>query len=279
MNDYEKRKQERIERYEVRAEQARTESASLSHQASSMLSAIPPGQPMMPDHHSYKSDVAYRKRIDQKFRRSIDAGEKAEYYEQKARAARNNTAISADDPEALEKLKAKLGRLKESQEYMKRVNAYYRKNKTCVGCEGVSDEMAAELDEGVKNGYSWETAPFPSYALSNNNQEIHRIEKRIQQLSETKELGYTGWEFEGGKVEANSDKNRLQIFFDEIPPEEVRRELKGRGFRWARSEGAWQRQLSDNAIYAACGIKAIKPIDGSDPRKIQPKHRAKAETR
>ena len=47
---------------------------------------------------------------------------------------------------------------------MKKVNAYYRKHKTCQGCEGVSEEQAAELDESMKNAYSWETAAFPSYA-------------------------------------------------------------------------------------------------------------------
>ena len=66
----------------------------------------------------------------------------------------------------------------------------------------------------------------------------------------------------------------MQVFFDAIPPEEVRRELKGHGFKWARSEGAWQRQLTQNAIYAASAIHAIKPTDGSDPTKIQPKRQA-----
>ena len=96
------------------------------------------------------------------------------------------------------------------------------------------------------------------------------MKKRIQKLTEAKELGYTGWAFEGGRVEANTEKNRLQIFFDEIPGEDVRKELKGQGFKWARSEGAWQRQLTDNAIYAASRIKAIQPTDGTDPLKIQP---------
>ena len=109
--------------------------------------------------------------------------------------------------------------------------------------------------------------------MSNNNQNINTTKKRIQQLTEAKELGYTGWTFEGGRVEANGDKNRLQIFFDEIPSEEVRKELKSWGFRWARSEGAWQRQLTDNAIYAASRIKAIQPTDGTDPVKIQPKRK------
>ena len=80
---------------------------------------------------------------------------------------------------------------------------------------------------------------------------------------------------DSGKVVANAENNRLQIFFDEIPSSELRQELKGRGFRWARSEGAWQRQLTDNAIYSASRITAIQPKDGTDPLKIQPKRKPK----
>ena len=38
--------------------------------------------------------------------------------------------ISADDPEAVQKLKSKLAGLEQEQERMKAVNAYYRKHKT-----------------------------------------------------------------------------------------------------------------------------------------------------
>ena len=271
MNDYEQRKQDRIDRYLEKAGKARAESSALSQQAHTMLSAIPPGQPMLPDHYSYKSDKRYRDRIDTKMRQSISADEKADYYEGKARAAANNRAISSDDPDAVQKLQEKLTALEKLQTKMKTINAYYRKHQTCHGCEGITDEEAARLDQRVKDGYSWETAPYPAYALSNNNQEIHRIKKRLETLTQNREVGFQGWEFDGGKVVANDDKNRLQIFFDEIPPAEVREALKGHGFRWARSEGAWQRQLSSNAIYAARHIAAIRPIDGSDPIKIQPK--------
>lgn len=271
MNDYEQRKQDRIDRYLEKAGKARAESSALSQQAHTMLSAIPPGQPMLPDHYSYKSDKRYRDRIDTKMRQSISADEKADYYEGKARAAANNRAISSDDPDAVQKLQEKLTALEKLQAKMKTTNAYYRKHQTCRGCEGITDEEAARLDQRVKDGYSWETAPYPAYALSNNNQEIHRIKKRLETLTQNREVGFQDWEFDGGKVVANDDKNRLQIFFDEIPPAEVREALKGHGFRWARSEGAWQRQLSSNAIYAARHIAAIRPIDGSDPIKIQPK--------
>lgn len=274
MNDYEKRKQARIERYEERAEKARAESEALSHEATVMSSAIPFGQPV----HG-QADRNFRNRIGAKMDRVIAADEKAAYYESKAEAARNNTAISSDDPDALDKLTAKLEKLKNNQAFMKKVNAYYRKHKTCKGCEGVSDELASNLDASMEKAYSWETAPFPPYALSNNNQEIHRIEQRIKQLSAARDGGFCGWEFDGGKVVVNEGSNRLQIFFDAIPSAETRQELKARGFRWARSEGAWQRQLTDNAVYSASRIKALCPTDGTDPYSIQPKRQHRSEAR
>ena len=45
--------------------------------------------------------------------------------------------------------------------------------------------------------------------------------------------------------------NRLQILFDEKPDEDTRKALKSNGFRWSPKNGAWQRQLTDNAIRAA----------------------------
>ena len=276
MSDYEDRKQARIDRYREKAEKARQESQQLSHESISMLEYIPPGQPILVGHHSERGHRKLLERSDRKMEQSITASEKADYYGHKAEAAERNTAISSDDPEALSKLTEKLERLQVAQTRMKQINAYYRKRGTCQGFHGLSSEQAEELDDRVRNGYSWEKAPYPPYALSNNNQEIHRLQGRIKQLTEARERGYQRGEFEGGRVEANGEKNRLQIFFDEIPSPELRQELKGHGFHWARSEGAWQRQLTDNAIYSASRIKAIQPRDGSNPIKIQPKRKARS---
>lgn len=276
MSDYEDRKQARIDRYREKAEKARQESRQLSHESMSMLEHIPPGQPILVGHHSERGHRKLLERSDRKMEQSITASEKADYYEHKAEAAERNTAISSDDPEALSKLTEKLERLQVAQTRMKQINAYYRKHGTCQGFHGLSSEQAEKLDDGVRNGYSWERVPYPPYALSLNNQEIRRLQGRIKQLTEARELGYQGWEFEGGRVEANGEKNRLQIFFDEIPSPELRQELKGHGFHWARSEGAWQRQLTDNAVYSASRIKAIQPRDGSNPIKIQPKRKARS---
>ncbi len=270
MNDYEERKQARIDRLQEKADRARAESQSLFKQSTDMASAIPFGQPV----HG-PADRRYREKIGRKMDQSIAALEKADYYERKAQAAENNTAISSDDPEALAKLKEKLEDLQISQTRMKQINAYYKKNGTCRGFHGLSDELADKLVADIQY-HPWDKRPFGSYALANNNQNINAVKKRIAQLTAVKELGYQGWEFDGGKVVANADMNRLQIFFDAIPDEEVRKELKGWGFKWARSVGAWQRQLTDNAIYAARRIQAIRPSDGSDPIKIQPKRRPKS---
>ena len=269
MNDYEKKKQNRIDRYRELADKARAQSDDYSKQSHDMASVIPFGQPI----HG-AADRRYREKIGKKMEQSLAAAEKADYYEYKAEAAERNTAISSDDPDAIDKLTEKLEKLQTLHTYMKNVNAYYRKYGTCRGMDGITDEQADQYDEDVKSGRSW-GMPFPSYALSNNNQEIHRLQNRLRRLKESRENGFTGWEFDGGKVVADQESNRLQVFFDDIPDESVRSDLKGRGFRWARSVGAWQRQLTYAAVCAASFIDALKPVDGSDPRSFQPQNQKK----
>jgi hypothetical protein len=92
--------------------------------------------------------------------------------------------------------------------------------------------------------------------------------ERIEELKNRS--GFAGWEFEGGRAEANEGENRLQLFFDDKPGEDQRRALKQNGFKWAPSQGAWQRQLNRNAIYSAGRIDFIKPIDGRTPSQHQP---------
>ena len=184
--------------------------------------------------------------------------------------------ISADDPDAVSKLESKLAKLETLQETMKAVNAYYRKNKTLDGCPHLSPEQIEKLKASMSGSYRANPKPFESYQLSNNNAEIHRLKDRITALTRRKELGYVGWEFDGGRVEANTADNRLQIFFDEKPDKEIREELKGNGFRYAPSTEAWQRQLNDNAIYAADRIKCIQPLTGESPTELQKRARQEA---
>lgn len=167
--------------------------------------------------------------------------------------------ISGDDPNAIEKLKAKLAGLEESQESMKAINAYYRKNKTLDGCPDASEEILAKIHASM--GWSWrpEPKPFEGWALSNNNANIKRVRERIAELEKrATTAALAGWEFDGGRVEMNTDENRVQILFDEKPDETMRTHLKRNGFRWAPSQGAWQRQLNSNGIYAAKAVTGVQ---------------------
>lgn len=179
--------------------------------------------------------------------------------------------ISADDPNAIQKLEAKLEQLQELQEQMRGTNAYYRKHKTLDGCPDLSLEQIEKLKSNMSAGFRSGDKPFLPWQLSNNSAEIRRLKARIEKLTQQRTAGYVGWEFDGGTVEANTEENRLQIFFDHKPEEDVRSELKANGFRWAPSAGAWQRQLNDNAIRAADWLPCIRPVSGEKPSQLQRK--------
>ena len=91
---------------------------------------------------------------------------------------------------------------------------------------------------------------YPSYALQNNNANIHRIEGRLKELRVAKKKGTLETENKFFKVVENTEIMRLQLLFEEKPEQEVREVLKSNGFRWAPSQEAWQRQLNNNARYA-----------------------------
>ena len=159
--------------------------------------------------------------------------------------------ITSDDPRAIEKLYAKLEAREKEQEKMKRVNAYYRKHNTLVGCPDLSEESAEKLTASMK---TFDHAPYPGWALSNNNANIRRLRERITELEKEKERAASApedIEGEGYTVRENNEIGRIQIFFDDKPDEDVRALLKLNGFRWAPSQKAWQRMLNDNGRRAA----------------------------
>ena len=125
--DYQERKEARIDRMEERAARAQAESSAASHAAHEIMRLIPPGQPILVGHHSERHHRRDLDKIDRNMRKSIEAGEKSAYYSSRAASAASNHAISSDDPNAVEKLEAKLAKLQAAQERDKELNAWYRK--------------------------------------------------------------------------------------------------------------------------------------------------------
>ena len=177
--------------------------------------------------------------------------------------------ISADEPDAVDKLKAKLERLEAFQDKMKAVNAYYRKHKTLDGCPHLSAEEIEKLKSEMARSWRAQPKPYESYALTNNNASIRQVKARIEELTRQAEMVYEGWRFDGGEVKPDREANRLQVFFDEKPDRETCSAMRHGGFRWAPSVGAWQRQLNDAAIWTAKHIDCLRPLAEETPAQVQ----------
>ncbi len=167
----------------------------------------------------------------------------------------DGSVIYSDDPEALTLLKGKLTKLEELQATMKTANKIIR-SKHGVSARlselGFSEKSVIDLLQQGNYG-------FASYSLTNNNAKIKSTRARIEAL--TKQLAKTHLEpftFEGGTVEVDTDANRVRIYYDLKPDLATRTMLKSKAFKWAPSVGAWQRQITNNAIYAAELILTIE---------------------
>jgi hypothetical protein len=248
--DYEERKEQKIDAFETRARKARKEAELFNSQALNIMHAIPLGQPILVGHHSEKRHRADLKRIDSGFKRSSEANEKADYYLNRAATAASNCSISADDPDALEQYQKNLDERQAMQERMKAVNAYWRKNKTMKGFNGLTAEEADNIDEKMKTASPYELANgyYGAYTLTNNSAEIRRIKKQIEKLKKLDAMEDEKIIFSFGTLLINTEINRVQFIFDDIPPEKIRTILKMNSFKWSPREKAWQRIRTLNAV-------------------------------
>lgn len=168
----------------------------------------------------------------------------------------------------IEKLTKKLEGMESQQAMMKAVNAYFRKHKTLEGCPELTAEQVEKVKASMSQDWRKDPVPFPSYLLTNNNANIRRVRQRIEELSHKAE--FVGWTFPGGEAKVNEAENRLQLIFADKPDADTRQALKSEGFKWAPSQGAWQRQLNQNAIRAAARLDFLRPEDGKSPYQLQP---------
>lgn len=162
--------------------------------------------------------------------------------------------VDLADPHARELLTDQLQKLQKQLDNGKAMNAHYRKHKTMQGFPGLTDEAAAKMDEAFHAAYSFAQAPMPDYELASLRGKIKRTQARLDELdkrAEQVEKPVDSTKFPGGEIVRNPEADRLQIHFDEKPDDETRAALKQNGFRWSPRYNAWQRQLTQNAEYAA----------------------------
>lgn len=270
MNSYEMKQEARRERLEAAAERASAESNASYNAARKMASGIPFGQPILVGHHSERRDRNYRAKIENKFRASFEAQERAKELAAKA-AAVGTGGISSDDPDAVAKLSKELAGLEKLQVAMRAANAAIRKHakagadaqiKALVE-QGISEARAADL---IKPDFCGRIG-FADYQLSNNNANIRRIKGRIEHLDalakRAEQVENIGPRDFGHGVAIEESDNRVCITFPGKPADAIRADLKGHGFKWSPTRGAWVRMTSNAALYHAERIAKLAAQEGA----------------
>jgi hypothetical protein len=251
---YEAKRAARIERMRAKAARLEAAAAGAHAQARAVGDRIPMGQPILIGHHSQRRHERDLERMDASFRKSMKLAEEAKTLERRAVSAERNRTVFSDDPAAVQKLREKLARLNEGRERMRAANAVIRAGGDVVSALvrlGFRDDQARKLLERDFAG----RVGFPDYALRNAASEAARVERRIGELVQRAEAPAPA-DVVVGEARISEAENRVRIAFPSVPPEPLRRALKGAGFRWAPSVGAWQRHASPGAWYAAKQILA-----------------------
>lgn len=150
-----------------------------------------------------------------------------------------NEPISSDDPIAKEKLQAKL-------EYLERNHQAYK-------------------DYNKKARTNGEQ-PLAPYVLQNSNQNIKSVKDRLALLEKMDNIKDVGYYFNEGEVRFDKEDNRVKIFFDTKPNEDVRNELKSHAFKWSPTNMCWQRKLTPDAIYMT--KRMFKDIGSLEIKKV-----------
>ena len=246
------RKQARADRYRERALQAKAGSTAAYRRSEELTKNIPSGQPILVGHHSEKR---HRRALECSWNalgKSVELERKADYYAAKAEAAEHNRAIYAEDDDAVENLTARVAALESLQERMKAANKIVKGQKQTQEekiealCRlGFERRNAEELF--VPNCFG--QIGFADFTIRNNGANIRRLKKRLESVARLKSTPTKEYMIGEVRIVENTEANRLQVFFPEKPSEEVRKELKSNGFRWASIAVCWQSYLNERQKY------------------------------
>jgi hypothetical protein len=168
---YRERREAKADRLRGWAGKREAKSQAAHARSDELAEALPFGQPIIVGHHSQGRHEALLKRQDHAMRATVDNSRKAEEFNSRADNidAAAKRAIYSDDPDAIEKLRAKIEKLEHERMLVKQANSAYR------------TEHKAELK--VMTAYQRDMAmPFRSYVLTNLGGTLNTAKKRLTAL-------------------------------------------------------------------------------------------------
>lgn len=173
--------------------------------------------------------------------------EQLESYAQSIRTMGTH-CISANDPQAVERLREKINQMETVYARWQALERYYKKYHTMIGCPiPLTEVEQQQVDYMRRHDFD----RFGIFDLTNLSARIRQTKERLATLEKEKERGTKTTETDFCTIIENTEIMRLQLIFTEKPVENIRHVLKSNGFHWSPKNGAWQRQLTNNARYAA----------------------------
>lgn len=238
----------------VQRAQARYESAEAAY-AAQPAHRIPLGQPILLGHHSQRRHERDLQRLNKAMGNAVQAGRDLAAAE--ASAAEAGYSIQISDDDAVAALQDKLAAAEAEHA------AYLAHNKHTRGGGPVLVSGCTGCYMLARRG---ETGPLPGYVLANSRKRIASVRQQLAAaqahaaaVAAAEASGDTdptlasgdGWTLTHAVTEA-----RVRFTFNGRPDPDTRSLLKGAGFRWAPSAGAWQRQDTANGLAAARALAA-----------------------
>jgi hypothetical protein len=240
-DDYDERRQARIDRLHEKAGRVRAEADGSYERSREVVGRIPAGQPVLVGHHSEKRHRRDLAKSDAAMRKSIAQAKEAASLADAAKAAERNRAVSGDDPEALLKLRAKYTAMEVERDTIKELNRRCRKGDEAAIAEVKRRHpMWAACGDDPHDG-------LPGYVLKNHAANMRRVKARIEELGKraarvARERVVGDW-----TIRENPETNRVELDAGRRATDDEYTALKGRGFRWSRTNGVWQRQATESA--------------------------------
>lgn len=171
MSTYRERRERRAEQLRQRAQTADVKANAAHAQSRAIGDLIPFGQPILVGHHSQRRHERDIARIDRAMRASVEGSQKADGMRSRADniEAAADRAIYDDDPDAIERLTARIAQIERRRDEMKDRNARYR------------SEHKAELRD-LHPYERNQRMPHPAYEVTNLTANIGRLRKRLEHL-------------------------------------------------------------------------------------------------
>lgn len=232
-SNYKEKREAKKERYEELAEKNHKLASEQSDQAKKMADVIPFGQPILVGHHSEGRDRRYRAKIEKKWEKSVETSNKAEHYDDKVKSMSLNRAISRDDPQAVEKLKAKIERERETHKAAKNKRKEFRDNKE-------------ELIKKLTDREYWSKYYLLESYMTGATVEIKRCEGRIAEIQALEKIPDIDEKI--NNIRLYTEDGRIRIDFGYKPDEDIRTQLKRHSFKWSPYNQVWQNYIKQHNI-------------------------------